>query len=51
MLTDQEITHFLEQGYVKLEMVFTLELAAEGRRILWKVPVVTQLIPPPGRKR
>lgn len=36
MLTGQEISHFLETGYVKLERVFTPELAAEGRRILWK---------------
>jgi hypothetical protein len=36
MLTDQEITDFLETCYVKLERFFTPELAAEGRRILWK---------------
>src|SRR5687768_853419 len=36
MLSDQEIKQFIEIGYVKLEKVFSKEIAAEGRDILWK---------------
>ena len=36
MLTESQIQQFINLGYVKLENVFSKELAAEGREILWK---------------
>lgn len=35
-MTNQEITQFIELGYVKIESAFTTEIAAECRAILWK---------------
>lgn len=36
MLSNNEVQQFIHLGYVKLENVFSRELAAEGRDILWK---------------
>ena len=36
MLSPKEIEDFVRLGYIKLERVFTEELAAAGRAILWK---------------
>ena len=36
MLTPQEIDQFINLGYVKVENVFSKEIAAEARDILWK---------------
>ena len=35
-LTKEEIEHFVQSGYVKIENAFSKELAEAGRSILWK---------------
>ena len=35
-LTDDQIRHFIEAGFVKLEAAFPAKLADEGRAILWR---------------
>lgn len=36
MLSEAQIEQFIQLGYIKLEQVFSKELAKEGRDILWK---------------
>src|SRR3954468_20189049 len=36
MLTDDEVTRFVEDGFVKVEQAFPDEVAAECRAILWR---------------
>src|SRR5215217_8774586 len=35
-LNGDQIQHFIQKGYIKLENVFSSELAEQGRTILWK---------------
>ncbi|MCW2915796.1 MAG: hypothetical protein JWN52_3864 [Actinomycetia bacterium] len=36
MLTDDQVTRFIEDGFVKVEQAFSEEVAAECRAILWR---------------
>lgn len=36
VLSDNDISQFINEGYIKLESVFSEETAAEARNILWK---------------
>lgn len=35
-LSHQQIQHFINYGYIKLEKAFSLKLAEESRAVLWK---------------
>ena len=36
MLSSQQIEQFITDGYIRLDRVFSKELANEGREILWR---------------
>ncbi|TLV03279.1 phytanoyl-CoA dioxygenase family protein [Dyadobacter luticola] len=35
-LTETQVRHFIEKGYIRLDDTFSAELAEQGREILWK---------------